>query len=147
MSDTVIKHGSGKAGNPVQLQPRTPVVVAPATAPSTASTKHFARLGREDSRPDVKLPEHISDQKLTLVETKACLSMIRALEATGAEWITETQWRAWATAETSTNYHVRGFRIPELLLKGAIEETTALFHAPKYGAPPAPLPIYRLTRQ
>lgn len=146
MTDNVIKHGSGKAGAAVQLQPRAkPIVVAP-SAPSTDSTKHFPRLGREDPRPHVQLPDYISDQKLTNVESRALLSMMRALEATGAEWITETQWRAWAAAETS-DYNVRAFRIPELLAKGMIEETSALFHAPKYGAPPAPLPVFRLTRQ
>lgn len=138
--NTKFRTGPGGAGSTQQLT----VPVAP-TRQSTQGTRHFTQIGAVDEQRPVEFPEHLSIDKFTIVEVRATLALIRALNATGAEWITETQWRAWATAE-HTDYQVRGFRIPELINKGVLEETSALFHAPKYGAPAAPLPLYRITR-
>lgn len=76
--------------------------------------------------------------KLSANETKAIGSLHHLIEVTGAEWITETQWRARARIDGAHN-----IRIPDLLDKGAIHQSSALFHAPRHGHDSAPLGLFR----
>lgn len=81
---------------------------------------------------------------LTATEIKALAHLRTLLTAAGADWATETQWRSYCDRpQLKIDDKARGFRIPDLLEKGAIEMSNAVFHAPRYGADPAPLAIYR----
>lgn len=122
--------GPGSAGAPQQLRP--------------AGSVSFPRIPeREDTLSNTTLPEHLTTIGMTNTEIKACVGLARVMEASGAGWVTETQWRAFADRDLA-QHRVRGFRIPELIAKGAVEETTALFHAARNGQEAAPLPIYRI---
>ncbi|USN15565.1 hypothetical protein KIKIMORA_04470 [Brevundimonas phage vB_BpoS-Kikimora] len=113
----------------------------PLRAPGTVS---FPSIGPgEDKVGLAALPDHLSTDSLTNVELKACVALMRLLAVTGADWTTEKQWRSFADRDHE-DHRVRGFRLPELLEKGVVEMTTAVFHAAVYGAEAQPLPIYRL---
>lgn len=128
---TTYTTGAGRAGAPQRLAP--------------AGSVSFPRYNpnSEDKLGVTALPDDLSTAKLTQVEVKACLALLRLLTATGADWATETQWRAFADRDHET-YRIRSFRIPELVEKGAIEVQSAAFHAARNGAVSQPLPIYRL---
>lgn len=127
---TPFRTGPGAAGAPQRLAP--------------ASSVSFPKINeREDTVGVTELPEGVSTTGLTNTEVKACYGLARVLAASGAGWVTETQWRSFADRDIE-KFRVRGFRIPDLVAKGAIEESTALFHAARNGQEAAPLAIYRL---
>lgn len=128
--DDKFRTGPGAAGAPQQLRP--------------AGSVSFGKLPEaEDTLSTTGLPDHLTTVGMTNTEIKACVGLARVMEASGAGWVTETQWRSFADRDLA-KHRVRGFRIPELLAKGAVEETTALFHAARNGQEAAPLPIYRI---
>ncbi|USN14325.1 hypothetical protein PAPPERLAPAPP_00890 [Brevundimonas phage vB_BpoS-Papperlapapp] len=122
--------GPGAAGAPQQLRP--------------AGSVSFGKLPEaEDTLTATALPAHLTTVGMTNTEIKACVGLARVMEASGAGWVTETQWRSFADRDLAA-HRVRGFRIPELVAKGAVEEASALFHAARNGQEAAPLPIYRI---
>lgn len=128
--DEKFRTGPGAVGAPQQLRP--------------AGSVSFGKIPEaEDTLSTTGLPDHLTTVGMTNTEIKACVGLARVMEASGAGWVTETQWRSFADRDL-TKHRVRGFRIPELLAKGAVEETTALFHAARNGQEAAPLPIYRI---
>jgi hypothetical protein len=134
MTDQRFTTGAGRAGAPQRLAPA-----------GSVSFNKIPEKG-EDTVGVTALPDDLSTAKLTQVEIKAALALLRVLKATGADWATETQWRAFADRDREA-FRIRGFRIPELVEKGAVEVQTAVFHAARNGVDSAPLPIYRLNLQ
>lgn len=126
--------GAGRAGAPQRLAP--------------ASSVSFPKIeDKADALGVDRLPDDLSTAKLTNVEVKASLALLRLLKSTGADWATETQWRAFADRDHS-DYRIRGFRIPELVEKGAVEQQTAVFHAARSGSDASqPLAIFRINLQ
>lgn len=128
--DDKFRTGPGAAGAPQQLRP--------------AGSVSFPKIEQPADQIGIDtLPEHLTTVGMTNTEIKACLTLMRVMKVSGAAWISETQWRSFADRD-HTEYRVRGFRIPELLAKGAVEESSALFHAARHGQEAAPLPIYRI---
>jgi len=132
MSDNRYTTGAGRAGAPQRLAPAGSVAF-----PKIEQGEDVLGVGEEN------LPANLSTAKLTQVELKAVVGLLRLLKSTGADWATETQWRAFCDRDHD-RFRVRGFRIPEMVEKGAIESQSAVFHAARYGAESQPLPIFRL---
>lgn len=128
---TTPRNYSGLAGGP--------------TPAGTPGTIQRPQLKTTDPLSDVRLPDTFDATDLTSIEFKACMALARVQAKTGAGWVTERQWRAFAVSDHA-DHSVRGFRLPELVAKGVVEVESALFHAQVPGQVPQPLAIYRIKR-
>lgn len=108
---------------------------------------------------------------LSSVDAKALAHLAELLAETEATWATEQQWRAWCDRVELVKQHqfedmidadgkpvldhqgrprkqpvdlrARGFTIPKMLEAGLLDQTSAVFHAPRNGVSQPPLALYR----
>lgn len=102
----------------------------------------------KNATPLVELPDDLktlASADLNQAEIKAMIWLVRLLKETGAEWASEAQWRTYADRPIiQPEYErARGFRIPEMVEKGAIVSTTAVVQVARNGIYNDPTILYR----